>query len=163
MNFMPRVVQAFTTRQRRPQPEARTIRSISVLMSATFPERVHENQIPPRTRFRIHGRCAGDGSAECMGRTWHLVHGADRRSLSPGVDALVTDVPGVLLFLLFADCVPVYFYDPAHRAVGIAHSGWRGADRNIARATLRAMTDAFGTQPSACLAAIGPCIGGETV
>jgi polyphenol oxidase len=79
-----------------------------------------------------------------------------------GVDALVTDISGLLLLLLFADCVPVYIADPIRRVVAIAHSGWRGTELNVVQATLVKMTAAFGTEPSDCVAAIGPCIGASS-
>src|SRR5262245_60999725 len=44
----------------------------------------------------------------------------------PGCDAMVTDTPGLLLGITAADCLPVFFLDPIHRAIGLAHSGWRG-------------------------------------
>ena len=40
------------------------------------------------------------------------------------IDGLITDVPGILLVTYFADCVPLFFVDIVHRAVGLAHSGW---------------------------------------
>ncbi len=80
----------------------------------------------------------------------------------PGADALVTATPGVLLTLFFADCVPVYFVDPVNKAIGLAHAGWRGVATNIAAKTLHAMTEEFGSQPASCLAAVGPCIGGDS-
>ncbi len=42
------------------------------------------------------------------------------------VDGMCTDVPGLVLMTLHADCTPLYFADPVHKAVGLAHSGWRG-------------------------------------
>ena len=42
------------------------------------------------------------------------------------VDGLITDIPGMTLAASFADCVPLFFVDPVHKAVGLAHSGWRG-------------------------------------
>ncbi len=80
----------------------------------------------------------------------------------PGVDALVTNTPNVLLMLFFADCVPVYLVDPVHKAIGLAHAGWRGTAANIAGSTVRTMTEEFACRPSACLAAIGPSIGGDS-
>jgi uncharacterized protein, YfiH family len=77
----------------------------------------------------------------------------------PGVDALITDAPGVVLMALYADCVPVFIYDPKRRAVGLAHAGWKGTAAGIAGRTLAAMADAFGTRPEDCWAAIGPSIG----
>jgi YfiH family protein len=79
-----------------------------------------------------------------------------------GADALVTNTPGLLLMLFFADCAPVYFVDPARKIVGLAHAGWRGTASNIAGKTLQTMVSEFGCVPSACFAAIGPSIGGAS-
>lgn len=75
-------------------------------------------------------------------------------------DGLITNKKNIALMLFFADCTPVFIYDPRHDAVGLSHAGWRGTLGNIAAKTLRAMHDAYGTKPSDCIAAIGPCIGG---
>ena len=77
----------------------------------------------------------------------------------PATDALMTDVPGIPLMLCFADCTPILFFDPVHRAAAIAHGGWKGTVRSIAAKTVSAMAKAFGTHPEECLAAIGPAIG----
>ncbi|MDG0793289.1 peptidoglycan editing factor PgeF [Cohnella ginsengisoli] len=82
-----------------------------------------------------------------------------RDSAIQDADALITDEPDVLLAMYFADCVPIYFYDPEHGALGLAHAGWKGTVADVAAATIRAMTDAFGTKPSELYAAIGPSIG----
>ena len=47
-----------------------------------------------------------------------------------GIDGLLTNEPGLVLTATFADCVPVFFYDPVKKVVGIAHSGWRNRKRN---------------------------------
>jgi len=77
----------------------------------------------------------------------------------PGCDALVTDTPGLLLGITAADCLPIFFLDPVHHAIGLAHSGWRGTAGRIAPRTLAAMGQAFGTRAKECLIAIGPGIG----
>lgn len=46
----------------------------------------------------------------------------DRKWLTWATDALVTNAPGVVLMLRFADCVPLLFYDPVHHAIGSAGS-----------------------------------------
>ena len=74
-------------------------------------------------------------------------------------DALITDEPGLPLLLCFADCTPILLLDPAHRAVGIAHGGWKGTVRRIAAKTVLRMQREFGTRPENVLAAIGPSIG----
>ena len=40
------------------------------------------------------------------------------------VDGLVTDEPNLPLLIYAADCVPLYFYDPIHHAIGLSHAGW---------------------------------------
>ena len=49
------------------------------------------------------------------------------------IDGLITDVPGLTLVTFYADCVPLYFADPVHKAVGLSHSGWRGTAAGIGR------------------------------
>jgi len=84
----------------------------------------------------------------------------DRGAVVPGADGLITAEPGVLLLLLFADCVPVCLLDPEAPAVGIAHAGWKGTVGRIAAGTVAAMVEAFGSRPDRLRAAIGPSIGG---
>ena len=74
------------------------------------------------------------------------------------VDGLITDVPGLVLATFYADCVPLYFIDPVHRAIGLSHSGWRGTKDKMGKVTVEAMTEAFGTEPKELIAAIGPSI-----
>lgn len=74
------------------------------------------------------------------------------------VDGLITDVPGLTLATFFADCVPLYFVDPVHRAIGLSHSGWRGTAARMGKVTLEAMEEKYGTCPEEVLCAIGPSI-----
>lgn len=77
----------------------------------------------------------------------------------PATDGLVTDVPGVVLMLRFADCVPLVLLDPRRPAVGLAHAGWRGTLRGIASRMIEKMESAFGSPPQDLMAGIGPAIG----
>lgn len=92
------------------------------------------------------------------------VTGADRgKGISrerdyENVDGLMTDEPGIVLVTYYADCVPLYFVDPVHRAIGLAHSGWRGTAERMGECMVRAMQDAFGSRPEELYAAIGPSI-----
>ncbi len=83
-----------------------------------------------------------------------------RASAIADTDALITDHKGILLTAYFADCVPIYLFDPHHPAVGIAHAGWRGTAQNIVGETVRAMEREYGSKADQLLAAIGPSIGG---
>lgn len=78
----------------------------------------------------------------------------------PGADALVTNVPGLLLALCFADCVPVLLADPENRAIAVAHAGWRGLVTDVLPNTISAMERAFGTRRETLRAAVGPAVGG---
>lgn len=77
-------------------------------------------------------------------------------------DALITDAVELPLFLVFADCVPIIFYDPNRHALGACHAGWRGTIDGVAAATLDAMTEAFGTKAAEVRVGIGPSIGPES-
>ena len=74
------------------------------------------------------------------------------------IDGLITDVPGIILATFYADCVPLYFLDCEHRAIGLCHSGWRGTAAGMGECALKAMNRAFGTRPEKVRAAIGPSI-----
>ncbi|WP_127579647.1 peptidoglycan editing factor PgeF [Paenibacillus koleovorans] len=82
-----------------------------------------------------------------------------REDALQATDALITQEPGIWLTAFFADCVPLYFFDPEHKAVGLAHAGWKGTVLQIAEETVEAMTSAFGSRPERMLAAVGPSIG----
>ena len=75
------------------------------------------------------------------------------------IDGLCTNDPGVTLVIYCADCVPLYFYDQEHRAIGLAHAGWRGTAMGMAGAMVERMAQEFGSRPEELLVAIGPSIG----
>ena len=79
------------------------------------------------------------------------------RSFS-AMDGIMTDEPGVCLVTSYADCVPLYFVDPVHRAIALSHSGWRGTIGNICKNTVEMMHEKYGSDPSEMIACIGPSI-----
>ena len=101
----------------------------------------------------------------------HQVHGCVIREvvdpLTPrealeGVDALITDVPGVAIAVRTADCIPVLLYDPVHRAVAAVHDGWRGTVQRLSQKVIAEMGRRYGTNPADLKAVIGPGIGPES-
>ena len=74
------------------------------------------------------------------------------------VDGMITDQPGLILVGSFADCVPLFFADPVHRAVGLSHAGWRGTVAKIGRVTVDMMGECFGSRPEDLICVIGPSI-----
>jgi YfiH family protein len=73
-------------------------------------------------------------------------------------DILVTDNPQVTLFMRFADCVPIFLYDPIAHAAGIVHAGWKGVIKNAPGEAVRALVNNFNSDPANLIAAIGPSI-----
>ena len=74
------------------------------------------------------------------------------------VDGLITDEAQVALATFYADCVPLYLVDPEKKAIGLAHSGWRGTVGKIGKATVEAMRREYGCRPEAIRTVIGPSI-----
>jgi polyphenol oxidase len=74
-------------------------------------------------------------------------------------DGIVTDQPDTPLTMRFADCTPLFFYDPVQGVIGIAHAGWRGTVQGVGANTVRTMVQAYGCKPSNIQAGIGPAIG----
>lgn len=103
---------------------------------------------------QVHDTRVGIVKAEHRGRGR-----LDRASSFENTDGLVTNVPGVLLTSFYADCVPLYFYDPEHHAVGLAHAGWKGTVQQIALQMVLKMESEYGSCRDQILAAIGPSIG----
>lgn len=82
------------------------------------------------------------------------------RELAGIADALITNQPGLALGVTHADCLSLLIADPDHHAIAAIHAGWRGTVADIAGVTIRAMQDAFGSDPAGLLVYLGPSIGG---
>lgn len=75
-----------------------------------------------------------------------------------GYDGLVTNIEEVVLVTFYADCVPIFFFDPVKKVIGLAHSGWRSTVKGIGKETLKLMNKEFGCSASDIIACIGPSI-----
>lgn len=102
---------------------------------------------------QVHGDSIKLITNQDKGKGMETIHTA-----IPATDGMITNESGIALMAFFADCVPIYFFHPDIRIVGIAHAGWKGTVKNIA-GKMAAKISSFGGHPSRCLAAIGPCIG----
>lgn len=99
------------------------------------------------------------------------VHGADVMRhehpvpaalvVAEGHDAHITGLPGVLLTVAVADCVPVFLADPATRTIAAAHAGWRGAAGGVLERTISEMADGWGSRPEDLHVHLGPAICGK--
>jgi len=83
---------------------------------------------------------------------------ADGRAVLRG-DGVMTDVPGVMLGVQVADCVPVLVADVRRRAVAAFHAGWRGTLRRIVERGIGRMQLRYGSRPEDMVAVVGPAIG----
>lgn len=92
-------------------------------------------------------------SEENKGKLW-----AERPEFMD-VDGLITDQIDIALMTFHADCIPIYYYDPIKKAIGMAHAGWRGTLANMAGAMTKRMVQEFGSDPADLVAVVGPSLG----
>jgi len=74
-------------------------------------------------------------------------------------DGLITQVPGVVLTIQTADCVPIFLYEPIKRVIGLVHAGWRGTYKNITSNVINAMIKNCSAKAEKINAFFGPSIG----
>jgi YfiH family protein len=88
-----------------------------------------------------------------------LIHVVRSRKPVPLVgDGMVTDLRGIALGILTADCFPVLLVDVKRKAVGAFHAGWRGTVKRIVEKGVGIMRLEFGSRAEDIHAAIGPGI-----
>ncbi|QWD91747.1 peptidoglycan editing factor PgeF [Polynucleobacter sp. MWH-Braz-FAM2G] len=77
-------------------------------------------------------------------------------------DASVTNVPGEVLVVMTADCLPVLFTNSRGTAVGVAHAGWRGLCAGILENTISELLNISDDESAGNLRVwLGPAIGPE--
>ena len=102
---------------------------------------------------------------ECRLVTLYQIHSAEGVIVrepweignGPKADAMATNVPGMALGILTADCAPVLLADAQARVVGAAHAGWKGALAGVIEQVIAHM-EQLGAKRERIAAAIGPCI-----
>ena len=82
----------------------------------------------------------------------------EQKARLEGVDALMTNLPGVCIGVSTADCIPVLLYDQAKHVSCAIHAGWRGTVKRIVEKAVSEMTSVYGSRPEDILAQIGPGI-----
>jgi len=95
------------------------------------------------TLYQIHSP-----NAVVVSETWEQ---------GPQADAMATNVPGLALGILTADCAPVLFADSKARVIGAVHAGWKGAISGVINSALEKM-ESLGADRSRIAVAVGPCI-----
>ena len=84
----------------------------------------------------------------------------DKRNVYPETDGLITNESETLIFLRFADCTPLVFYDPVKKVSAISHAGWRGTASKIGVKTVEKMSAFFDSNVRDIVVLIGPAISG---
>ena len=74
------------------------------------------------------------------------------------VDGLLTNKKDITLSLGYADCTPLFLYDPVKKVIGNIHSGWKGTLQRIGQKAVYKMIKEYGCNSSDILCFIGPCI-----
>ena len=106
--------------------------------------------------FQVHGTKIAGVHAEDGGKGFLSADTA-----LPDTDGLVTAERGIALMTLYADCVPVLFYDAHTQVIAVCHCGWRGTVNRMAAKTAAVMIEEYGCRPEHILASIGPSISQE--
>ena len=119
-----------------------------ILLSA-LPQRPRELIIP----WQTHGT-----RVLAVDDAFLSVGSEQRHALLQGIDALVTNQPGICLCISTADCIPVLIYDAKHGAIAAVHAGWRGTVNRIVGHALERMRTLYGTDGADVSAVIGPGI-----
>ena len=82
----------------------------------------------------------------------------DKRQDYPDTDGLILTEKETAIYLRFADCTPLIFYDKKHHIGAVSHAGWRGTAAKIGVKTIEKMSVNYGTEPKDVIALIGPAI-----
>ena len=117
-----------------------------------FAEAIGYNHMDTVFSDQIHGVHIARAELSDRGHGMHAEKGIK------DADGLVTNVPGVPLMTFYADCVPLFFYDPARKVIAAAHSGWRGTVAGIGKIMVEYMCSNMGCRREDILAVIGPSI-----
>ncbi|HEX5123132.1 MAG TPA: peptidoglycan editing factor PgeF [Rhodanobacteraceae bacterium] len=134
---------------------------------------------PPFDRFNLGARAGDDAAAVVANRNalvdmlelpeaprWLRqvhgtgVHDADAllADVDPEADAAITRLPGRVLAILTADCLPVFLAADEGTAIGLAHAGWRGLSAGVIECTIARL----GVAPASLVAWLGPAIGARS-
>ena len=82
----------------------------------------------------------------------------DERIDYPDTDGLILTNTEDTVYLKFADCTPLIFYDKENKIGAVSHAGWRGTAAKIGVKTIEKMSKNFGTKPENVVALIGAAI-----
>ncbi len=77
-------------------------------------------------------------------------------------DGLITNQPGLTLFLVVADCIGAMVFDPISKSIGLIHAGRKGIEQNILKKAIDAMSVEYDSEPSDLILIASPSISAES-
>ena len=83
---------------------------------------------------------------------------ADENEEYPDADGLILAEQDTAIYLRFADCTPLIFYDQINCIAAISHAGWRGTAARIGVKTVAKMVLNFSSKLENIIVLIGPAI-----
>jgi len=95
---------------------------------------------------------------QVFGSMIHICKDTDSGRTIKGADGLISDIPGQILAIVSADCVPILLFDQKNKAVAALHGSRSSLVMGIVRRTISKMVLNFHSQPEEILVAIGPHI-----
>lgn len=111
------------------------------IMSCTFANQDHTANIAV-----IDRKSKGRGAAEV-------------ETALPNTDGMITNVPGICINVLVADCVPILLFDPVKRVIAALHAGWKGTLKRITSHAVEMMIQQYGCKAQDIIAGMGPSNG----
>lgn len=73
-------------------------------------------------------------------------------------DILVTSIQEAYLFLVVADCLALFFYEPVKRVIALAHAGWKGVEQQVPTLTVTHMVEKYGCNPKYIRIGMSPAL-----
>ena len=113
-----------------------------------------KKQFPFLTQFVLLNQVHGANVAVLEGTG--MVTGTVPVTHLMNTDGVITNVQGLLLLVLTADCLPIYFV--AGEWIGLAHAGWRGTKQGIAGKTFQLLLEKSKCSSKEVYILFGPCI-----
>lgn len=74
------------------------------------------------------------------------------------IDGTITELKNVAIATTFADCIPIFFYDPVKNVIANVHSGWVGTTKQISLKAAKILSKEYGCNINNIIVLIGPCI-----
>ena len=89
-----------------------------------------------------------------------IINSKNKNSIKFKSDALITNIKGIALGVVTADCVPIILFDVNNQIIGCIHAGWKGAISGIIENTIKKFKKL--SSHNKIYAGIGPCIGNKS-